>query len=71
MEVMRIEDDIEQVALHAMGSAVAMFASLNQLALLFMKYFEHTEQGGWEQVMLLDAREKTYGNLPNGAMAAA
>ena len=41
MEVMRIEDDIEQVALHAMGSAAAMFASLNQLALFFLKYFEH------------------------------
>ena len=41
-----------------------MSASLNQLALLFMKYFEHTEQGGWEQMMLHDAREKSYARLP-------
>ena len=64
--VKRIEQDIEQQALRAMGSAAAMFDSLDQLAILFLDYYGQTEQHGWQLMMLHDAREKTFALLPNG-----
>ena len=40
------------------------FASLVQLAGMFMAFLGSIQQPGWEQVMLAEARDKSFGTLP-------
>lgn len=40
------------------------FASLVQLAGMFMAFLGSIQKPGWEQVMLAEARDKSFGTLP-------
>ena len=55
---------IEQQAVHAMQTAAETIESLHKLARLFIQYFDHVEEAGWDHFMLKAAKNKTYMQLP-------
>ena len=67
VEAAELTNCINHQAERAMNAAFETFDSLHRLALLYVQYFDSTEEQGWAQLMLQDAKDKTYQGLPKNS----